>query len=175
MIGPVDLIRRALAAAVLLAAVVTPVFAELAVIPREDGRVSAIMLTIVDLPDPVDAAAWQIVRDGPIDLVLNAGGVVRGDGRPHLVLSPLSGLPRVVWAYNSGPDHDVVIADWTGVAWTSPLFIAGGAADEIDPRLAIGSDGRAHIVWSVQGDGIYLNSEGSGGDQAAGLRVVRRV
>ncbi len=103
---------------------------------------------IVDGPDPI-GQIWAVIRPVPPATILNASGFARGDGPPDIKVKTVTEDPEPigVWAYNTGTDHDIAFSEWDGNAWTPTAFLTSGVEDELDPRLAIESDGTLHVVW----------------------------
>ena len=79
-----------------------------------------IILGVIEGPDPIPQVIWEPVRDIDPDLVLNADGALRGDGRPDVAMDPETGWPHVVWAYFTGPDFDIVHS-YAGTAADGPI------------------------------------------------------
>jgi len=79
--------------------------------------------------------------------VLNLQGGSRGDGRPDTAIHPSDSRPLVTWAYGSGDDHDVALAEWADDGWSEIAFLTSSTDDELDPRAYFDAEGRAYVVW----------------------------
>lgn len=146
---------RALHAA-LLAALLLPtgILAEVSTDPLGSHAVNIIIMgAVVDDPDPI-GIVWRPFRPLPLERILNASGDARGDGRPSVAYKTVAenpasvqSRPVVVWAYNTGGDFDIALAEWTGSSWSPAEFLTAGTVDELDPRVFIEEDGTMHVVW----------------------------
>ena len=136
----------------LLCGVTGTVHAEISGNPRPDGPVDTIIMGDAGITDGVDPIpqVWHRFRDLPDAWVLNPDGEDRGDGRPDLTFHRGSGWPVVVWAYNHGMTHDIVIAKWQGTGWGPIEFITTTAENEIDPRVFVRGNGTIDVVWWVE-------------------------
>ncbi len=110
--------------------------------PADDQHV--LVVAITEGPDPIPQIIWAAPDGIWPPIAVDPG---RADGRPHIAHDG-SG-PVVVWAYRSGGDHDVALLRWTGAAWAPLEIVAGGPANEIDPRAFVTSSGLIHAVWWV--------------------------
>jgi hypothetical protein len=111
------------------------------------------ILRITEDPDVFPLRFWEdaVSSGNPSRVALNPGGDANGDGRPSMLLSPVSG-PIVAWARNSASGFDVVVSRFSGGAWTEPMVVAGTADDELDPWLALDpSNGTVHLVFWTDG------------------------
>ena len=102
--------------------------------------------------DPDTFPSWQRHAPPGIDnrIVLNSEGHENGDGKPSILYNPVSELPVVAWSRNSVSGFDVVVSHFTGGAWTQPEVVAGSAADELDPTLALDPvTGTVHLFYWV--------------------------
>ncbi len=148
-------VRSFIAAATLVVSAMIPTGrAEVSVDVVENSINTLILQTIIEDADPL-GVAWQPFRAIPIERVLNPAGHARGDGRPELVYEritsggPIIDRPVVTWAWNTGIDHDIAMAEWEGTAWSAVEFLTAAAPDELDPRVFIDTDGTRHVVWWI--------------------------
>ena len=123
--------------ALISAASVLPVTAEVSVDIHGPNNVQIIILGITEGPDPF--GMWEQFRDIEADRILNAEGAIRGDGPPDTAV-PSSGLNLVTWAYQTGTDFDIAVAEWTGLGWGDPVFLTSTTTDDIDPRVHVEDD-----------------------------------
>lgn len=161
-------VRFVLIASLLLGSVLVA-RAEVSVSERENS-LDTLVLAIVDDFDPI-GGAWTQYRQVPASHVLNLDGALRGDGPPSLGFwtvtedsDPISGWPLVVWAYNTGTDHDVAFAEWDGSGWSVTEFLTNDTDDELDPKIYVEADGTAHVVWWAAGtsENVYLTTRAAG-------------
>lgn len=119
--------------------------AEVSILAEEATDV--IILGVIEGPDPIHFQSfWKPVReDVPPALFLNPEGAMRSDRRPAIAYDAASN-PRVVWSYDTGSGYDIARATWVGHAWRTEL-VTRSFADELDPRIAVGSGGDEWIVW----------------------------
>ena len=122
-----------------------PIRAEVSVDPSE-SLASVIILGIIEGPDPIPQVLWEPVRDVDPARYLNPDGGIRGDGRPDVAIDPATGWPHVVWAYQTGGDHDIAYSRWTGAEWLDTVFLTSTTVDELDPRIFI-DDSEVYVVW----------------------------
>jgi hypothetical protein len=112
-----------------------------------EGDFNLIVLAIIEDPDPVPTAVWEIVREGTSGEILNLEGSQRGDGPPDVYFNSQTGRPVVTWAYRTAGDHDIVINEWMGDGWSENDFITSSTINEVDPRVHVDAAGRAYVVW----------------------------
>ncbi len=110
-----------------------------------------VVVGVIEDPDPIPRLIWEPVRDIPPSLVLNASGANREDGRPDGVVDPTSGRPVVIWAWATGADHDIALAEWNGSSWANPSYLTSGVADDVDPRITAAPDGTLWAAWWAGG------------------------
>lgn len=135
------------------------------------GTVGTIIMGVItDDSDPI-SVTWQPFRPIPPERILNPSGHDRGDGRADLAYTtigddpdPTGYWPIGVWAYNTGTDHDVAFAEWTGAAWSPIEFLTAGIDDDLDPRIFVEPDGTVHVVWWTDAalDRIFLATRAAG-------------
>ncbi|HEV8701218.1 MAG TPA: hypothetical protein VGV60_08105 [Candidatus Polarisedimenticolia bacterium] len=85
--------------------------------------------------------------------VLNPLGDNLGDLPPVIQLSPVTGLPWVVWPKNFGNLTQLVYSTWdaSGKRWTDPRPIVAGMPliwGDITPALAFDGFGTPYLVWA---------------------------
>ena len=133
---------------------VTPVIAEVAVIPGGANGVSAV-LEMHDR-DLSPLRYWTPVRrGGPRPAYLNPEGDLYHDGPPSIVVNPVTGLPEAVWSYWDGSFYQVAWSRFNGVAWTmisTPLgldyqYLTADERQNFDPKLWIDQVGNRRVVW----------------------------
>ncbi|HKQ60380.1 MAG TPA: hypothetical protein VJS92_03785 [Candidatus Polarisedimenticolaceae bacterium] len=107
-------------------------------------------LGIIEDGDPGSQVWRRVSGISAARVVLNAEGEAQGDGRPSLLFNTVSNLAMVAWSRHTAGGYDVVLSTFVGGAWTAPVTLAGSAADELDPSLAIDpADGTVHLVYWV--------------------------
>jgi hypothetical protein len=125
--------------------------AELSADPVQAGAPVTIVMGIGDDADPFPPLGWQVFRQVPPAQILNADGFARGDNGPDIAWYPANGWPVVVWAWNVGTARDIAFSEWNGSGWTTPIFLASGLSDELDPRVFVETDGTVHVTWWSEG------------------------
>lgn len=107
-------------------------------------------LKIIEDPDPV-TNVWRPVHPGNGNFViLNPQGETNGDGRPAMLLHPITSEAIVSWSRAGTGGFDVVVSRFESGAWTVPEVVAGSPDDELHPALAVDpSDGSVHIAYWV--------------------------
>lgn len=124
-----------------------------------------------DDPDPI--GVWGQYRPIPGLQVLNASGDARGDGPPDLAAITDDLSPLGVWAYNTGTDHDIAFAEWTGSSWTPNVFLTNATDNEQHPKATREPDGTVHVVWENTTTGqVLLASRPAGGGSVWGVPVI---
>ena len=110
-----------------------------------DGSVA----TRIDAPAGRDSQVWRPTGAAPAwAYVLNPDGDGRGDGRPDVASSPLTHLPRAVWAQRRGSNFDIATSVFDGRSWSTPTLIhLPNDFDDLDPRIAFRADGVAVVTW----------------------------
>jgi len=125
---------------------------------------------VVYMTDARGRAIWAQMRPrlSP-NTVLNPLGDNLGDEAPVIQISPVTGLPWVVWAKNFGNLKQLVHSTWDANAkrWTDPRPIAPGTPliwDDRTPALAFDGFGTPYLVWSraEQTAAIYFSTLVSG-------------
>jgi hypothetical protein len=112
-----------------------------------DPRVTYAWNAIIDDIDPT--SSWHVLSVPTQGrAVLNPEGEANGDGKPSLWFDPARNLAVAVWARNSGAQFDVVLSRFAQGEWSTPVVIAGGAGDQVDPFVTGDPlDGTLHVVW----------------------------
>ena len=142
----------ALALACILAwAAGTPARAEVGIAISGSTQTPYVMAHITDDSDPW-GGAWKQFGINPNRTVLNAEGFQNGDGIPSMEALP-DGRVLVAWARNSAQGYDVVASVHTAGGWSAAQVIAASTEDEVDPALAVETDGTVHVVYTVVGQG----------------------
>ena len=129
---------------------------------ERDGGI--ILGIITEDSDPI--GIWLQIRPNIGGRTLNPGGDIRGDGNPDILTPSIieDTDPVGTWAYNTGTDHDIAFSEWNGTAWTPTVFLTSSLDDELDPRVAVETDGTIHIVWwNADTSKIYLATRPAGG------------
>ena len=96
---------------------------------------------------------WDQVRPWvPQYVLLNPLGDNLGDLPPAIEVSPVTGLPWVVWPKNFGNLKQLVVSKWEvkGRKWTDPKPITPGTPlvyDDLGPALAFDDAGTPYLVW----------------------------
>lgn len=144
----------------------TPSYPEIAIEPIAlNQNVDFIIMGIIgETPEPFGWRFWAGYRNLDLQLVLNAGGEIRGDGRPDVAWDPTTDWPVVVWAYNAGTDHDIAFSQWNGSNWTPVEFLTSSTVDETDPRVFVDSGGSMWVTWWRAGaiDRVYVSTRAAG-------------
>ena len=134
------------------------------------------MTMITDDPEPI-LGFWDRHTDISRNdrHVLNFGGTQNGDGRPEVLLHPVTRLPFVVWARLNVEGFDIVLSRFEDGGWQPLETIAGELRDERDPRVVFSEDGRVHLVYWVGAESegvVYYRSAPPGmGSWSAPERV----
>lgn len=98
--------------------------------------------------DPYPFPTWTIVRiNAPQDVFLNYYGDMNGDGAPAFAMNPVTSQPEVVWSWNDGHDHEIVLSRWDGQQWTVAQVLTSADEEDLDPALWIDESGTRHITW----------------------------
>ncbi len=95
-------------------------------------------------PDP-----WIAIRyiNEIEPLILNYYGDMNGDGAPAFAMNPVTSQPEVVWSWNDGHDHEIVLSRWDGQQWTVAQVLTSADEEDLDPALWIDEGGTRHITW----------------------------
>lgn len=109
---------------------------------------------------------WRQVRPGVSPrFLLNPLGSNRGDGRPIIVINPLTQAPWVFWSMNVANQKRIAFSCWNGKAWTEPSLVVPDPGayyyDQLDPAAAFGSDGAPYLVWrspEQEGNRVYFST-----------------
>lgn len=142
---------RIVLVATLLGCLAGLLHAEVSTHPKAGNRVDTLVIHDLGITDGVDPIPqiWLRVRRGVnAAWTLNAPGVARGDGGPHIAHRP-NGWPVVVWAYNNDSSFDVALSQWDGSGWSPIEFLTSSLEDEIDPRVFVRPDGTLYVTWWV--------------------------
>ncbi len=112
----------------------------------EDERSAAVYLAWP--PEDPDPVPWvrTTLKDGRRAIRYDTSGEA-----PSIAVQDDPGGTLVAWARSAGNGFDVVLSRFEAGAWTEPVVIAGTAADERDPALAVAPDGTVHVLYSVRG------------------------
>src|SRR5262245_37212589 len=143
---------RALAFACCLAwAAAAPALAEVGIAISISGSQPTpyVMAQITDDSDPW-GGAWKRFSNDPNRNVLNSEGFLNQDGVPSMEVLP-DGRVLVAWARNSAQGYDVVASVHTASGWSAAQVIAASPENEVDPALAVETDGTVHVVYTVVG------------------------
>jgi hypothetical protein len=107
---------------------------------------------VVDRGNHTDRV-WRPTGLAPASsLVLNPDGDVRGDGRPDIAVSPVTHLPRAVWAQRNSSGYDIATSQFNGYIWSAPVLVhLGNHVNDVDPRITFRADGVAIVTWWVKG------------------------
>ena len=101
-----------------------------------------LVLGIIENPDPIPQAQWSGYEGDPEE---NDGG--RDDGRPDIGFDD-RGQPRVVWAFDTGTDHDIAFTEWNENGWAPDVeFLTAKTVDELDPRIFVDDAGSLFVTW----------------------------
>ncbi len=155
---------RVVAAAVLVLGAWSGVHAEVSTDVAAGPLVNTLIMgATTEDPDPIGVSVWLEYRSLPPERILNAGGYLRGDGRPDLTATS-DGWPVAAWAQVAGGDHDIALAEWSGSEWGPTQFLTFGPVDDLDPRLFVEPDGTVHLVWwtDTPTDAVYLATRPAG-------------
>ncbi len=97
------------------------------------------------------------------------------DGAPAIVDLPAEGLRLSAWPYRSGAEYDLALSvqDASGV-WSRPSFFgAGDGVDQIEPALAVDSNGTVYLAFAVRPQGsIWLAVRAKGGAWSPSIAVT---
>ena len=108
----------------------------------EPGDEFALVLGIIENPDPIPQMQWNEYEG---DSEQEDGG--RDDGRPDIGFDA-HGQPQVVWAFDTGTDHDIAFTEWTGDGWAHDVeFLTASVVDELDPRIYVDDAGSIFVTW----------------------------
>ena len=84
--------------------------------------------------------------------VLNPEGAANDDGRPSIVLHPVTRMPIVAWSQRSADGYDIVVSRFVNGTWTTPAVVAGGADDQRDAHLTVDrASGAVHLFYRTGG------------------------
>ena len=123
-----------------------------AIRPGEAGpNVAYILDGSTEDPSPINPVWRKFDLVGGMHVALNPGGEANGDGTPSLLTDPSTGLVAAAWSRNSANGFDVVVSCFQSGAWTESAVVAGSSANELDPQLALDSDGSVHLFYWVDG------------------------
>jgi len=153
--------------------------AEISATPRGGGRVDTMIMGDTGITDGVDPIPqiWHRYRNVSDDRVLNPDGETREDGWPDVAYLRGSGWPVVVWAYNHGVSHDIVMSRWEGSGWSPIEFLTTTIEDELDPRVFVRTDGTIDVVWWVAGNDprVELTTRTTDAEPWAPVRRISEV
>jgi len=140
---------RWLVAVALLFVVSFPLQAEVGVFDIE--ATGPYILGIIDDPDPTSKVWRRYSPSGSSGrIVLNEQGEANGDGDPTVLFNTVTRTPIVAWARNSAEGFDIVLSHLVNGAWSTPQVLAGDAADELDPFLALDkTTGAVHLLYWI--------------------------
>jgi hypothetical protein len=147
--------RRSYAGAVLgVLLLATPVRAEVA---AETDAFGTYVRTVIYASASVrNPRIWTATRLRHGYTPLNPRGDAAGDLFPVVAEDPARGRwPWVVWSHFNDEDFDLVWSRWEGDRWSpiAPVEIGETPSDAVDPAIAIGDEGRPHLVWLSRADG----------------------
>jgi hypothetical protein len=158
--------RRSLAAAVaLLAAAGFGAAARAEVAAEVDLAGNYVRTTVLASASAKKPRIWSVQRSSGLARPLNPGGDQSGDLWPAIAENPQdSNHPWVVWSRGTGAGYDLAWSRWLPGGWTDPDWVEeaanASAGDDLDPRLAVNSEGRPYLVWwrDEGGEGrVYLS------------------
>jgi hypothetical protein len=95
---------------------------------------------------------WSVQRPRALSYPLNPEGDLNGDLWPVIAENPHeANHPWVVWSRNTRTGYDLAWARWLPTGWTRPAWVEdpveASVGDDVDPRVAFGSEGRPYLVW----------------------------
>ncbi len=144
----------ALAAAACMTLCAAAAVAEVSVLKDQAGRCTGTLESYDRSTAP--PRYWTPVR-GNADqmLLLNPAGDSFRDGRPSVVMNPVTGWPEAVWSYWDGGDYEIAWSRFDGTSWklvVTPAgpdfeFLTDNQSQDLDPRLWIDHLGTRHVTW----------------------------
>jgi hypothetical protein len=108
--------------------------------------------TVLAVASAKNPRIWSVHRlRGPAH-PLNPSGDQSGDLGPTIAENPRDdNHPWVVWSRGTGAGYDLAWSRWLPSGWTDPDWVEeaaeASAGDDLDPRLALDSQGRPYLVW----------------------------
>jgi len=102
------------------------------------------MLATTEEPDPIKIPPTD---DHTIALTLVPESKELTLPRPHVAFDELTGQALVVYCAYVGPDYDIAFTERQGEGWEPIQFLSSTGIDDLDPRVAVGPDGTAYVVW----------------------------
>lgn len=71
------------------------------------------------------------------------------DGEPAIALSPITGLPALVWTRVEGGNSEIYIALYDGAQWSTPRSLTANSFDDHQPQIYWGRSDFIHLMWSA--------------------------
>jgi len=129
--------------------------AEVGIVVASDATTPRVpyVLDLTEDPGPIGSTAWRrfSTTNEVSRVVLNAEGEANGDGAPSIVSDLNGGTIVAAWSRHAANGFDVVVSRFTNGDWTTPMVVAGGTSDELDPQLVLDPDGSIHLFYWVDG------------------------
>jgi hypothetical protein len=93
---------------------------------------------------------WNQVRAIAPQLVLNAGGALRGDHAPALGVNSNTGFSEVVWSYWDGTDTEIAWSYFNGEVWSPAELVTDNLVDDEAPTISFLDDGATAVAWETR-------------------------
>lgn len=69
---------------------------------------------------------------------------------PDIAVNLVNGRIFAVWDQLNGSSGEVYFSEYDGKNWNEPLRLSSSSTSAQRPRMAIGTDGRIHVVWQIK-------------------------
>lgn len=147
--------RLAFGAAIVVVAALSMAHAEVSA--ELDSAGNYLRTVIIANASTRNVKVWAVGRSRADAVPLNPYGDANGDLWPVIEENPMNGrLPWVVWSRFNGRGFDLAWSNFSKRAWSPLSWVesASTAGDDLDPDVSFDVDGRPHLAWWRNENGV---------------------